>query len=620
MADGLKVKIGADVSQGVAGINQFNRAISQVRPNANSAGLAMVNLGRVVQDAPFGFIGIQNNLNPLLESFQRLKAETGSTSGALKQLAGSLLGPAGIGFALSAASTLLLLFGGRLFGATKTADTLEDKIKKLTNTQKNFADVLSDSADNAGEELSRLTILNRVATDTAASMEVRVKSVQALKREFPDYLKALTDEAILNGEAATAIDKTTQAIIAKARAEAASKKVAEISGKLLEIEIAIEKAKGSQTNAQKAYQDQLKKTQGQEAQGMAAVNTQTVFYKTQLDKTSKSVGELTGQQSKLTEELNKFVDFAKTNAEGSLSDFFKVPKSKDEKSALDKEIESLQKQIHALEELKKVAGLLRTEEGTLANLKVKLAIDKNLKTGDLSPLQLQREVDAILRTVDIHAKVPLEIVAPKKEKISVDIAAPGASSLSKTIDEAGELAKKQGEINKNFLDMQKLAGDTAEFLNTQLGGAFTNFFDDLLSGGRNALADFGKMLGAIIRKLIAAAITAAIFAAIIGAVTGGGNFGQATGQSNSFANGFKNIFSGLGGFSFARGGGVTNGPSLAMIGDNPSGREAVIPFERLGQFANMVGGGNGYIAETTIRGQDLVVLLKKANNNASRLF
>src|SRR6187399_2943158 len=44
---------------------------------SNQANNALLNLGRVVQDAPFGFIGIANNINPLVESFQRLKAETG---------------------------------------------------------------------------------------------------------------------------------------------------------------------------------------------------------------------------------------------------------------------------------------------------------------------------------------------------------------------------------------------------------------------------------------------------------------------------------------------------------------------------------------------------------------
>ena len=71
---------------------------------ANSAAFAMQNLGRVAQDAPFGFIGIQNNLNPLLESFARLKQESGSTGGALKALGSSLIGPAGLGIALSLVS------------------------------------------------------------------------------------------------------------------------------------------------------------------------------------------------------------------------------------------------------------------------------------------------------------------------------------------------------------------------------------------------------------------------------------------------------------------------------------------------------------------------------------
>ena len=46
---------------------------------SDQAAFALTNLGRVAQDAPFGFVGIQNNLNPLLESFQRLKAKQAVT-------------------------------------------------------------------------------------------------------------------------------------------------------------------------------------------------------------------------------------------------------------------------------------------------------------------------------------------------------------------------------------------------------------------------------------------------------------------------------------------------------------------------------------------------------------
>src|SRR6478752_5339633 len=61
-----------------------------------SATQSLTNLGRVAQDLPFGFIGIANNLNPLLESFQRLQAESKATGTSLvKNLLGSLTGAGG---------------------------------------------------------------------------------------------------------------------------------------------------------------------------------------------------------------------------------------------------------------------------------------------------------------------------------------------------------------------------------------------------------------------------------------------------------------------------------------------------------------------------------------------
>lgn len=81
-----------------------------VAKGSNQAAFALTNLGRVAQDAPFGFMGIQNNLNPLLESFQRLKAETGSSGSALSALGKSLIGPAGLGIALSVVSSAVLFY------------------------------------------------------------------------------------------------------------------------------------------------------------------------------------------------------------------------------------------------------------------------------------------------------------------------------------------------------------------------------------------------------------------------------------------------------------------------------------------------------------------------------
>lgn len=132
-------------------INQANTGLNNLTKTSSTATSAMINLGRVVQDAPFGFLGIANNLNPLLESFQRLKAQTGSTGSALKALGSSLMGAGGIGLGLSVVSSLLIVFGDKLFGAGNSAERAKKAVDDLTksfNDQKKAIDSLVDVFDD----------------------------------------------------------------------------------------------------------------------------------------------------------------------------------------------------------------------------------------------------------------------------------------------------------------------------------------------------------------------------------------------------------------------------------------------------------------------------------------
>lgn len=91
-------------------IKKVEAALTKLPRASNAATLSLINLGRVAQDAPFGIIGIANNINPLLESFQRLRAESGSTGVAIKSLVGSLLGGGGLGLAVSVVTGLMSFF------------------------------------------------------------------------------------------------------------------------------------------------------------------------------------------------------------------------------------------------------------------------------------------------------------------------------------------------------------------------------------------------------------------------------------------------------------------------------------------------------------------------------
>ena len=171
---------------------------------SNTAGQSLVNLGRIAQDAPFGFIGIQNNINPLLESFGRLKAETGSTGGALKALAGSLIGAGGIGLAVSVATGLLTVLAQQGFFKTeKAADSAAEANKKYKESLDGiFADVakevtqvttliavLNSETETRGRKLAALKELKQISPEIFNGLKLEEGAVVGLDNAYQNYIK-----------------------------------------------------------------------------------------------------------------------------------------------------------------------------------------------------------------------------------------------------------------------------------------------------------------------------------------------------------------------------------------------------------------------------------------------
>jgi hypothetical protein len=236
-----------------------------VAKGSNQAAFALTNLGRVAQDAPFGFIGIQNNLNPLLESFQRLKAETGSTSLAFKALGASLLGPAGIGIALSVVSSAILFYQQYQQKANRETKVAADAYKELADSIQTTAEVQADGRKNASSELSSLQSLYKATQDLTIPQAERLKIAKQLIKENPEYLKGFTAEEVIAGKAAIAYQKLTSAILAKGLAEAGAINRQKLVNKQLEDTISLTKAE------QQAANDLAKtRSQGQALPGLAA--------------------------------------------------------------------------------------------------------------------------------------------------------------------------------------------------------------------------------------------------------------------------------------------------------------------------------------------------------------
>ena len=113
-------------------IDAYRTALQKVGKPAGDATQSLINFSRIAQDAPFGMMGIANNLNPMVESFQRLAATEGGTKKALAAMAQGLVGPAGIGVAIGLLSALLSTYSKEIGNFFKGATgELDDFIKKI---------------------------------------------------------------------------------------------------------------------------------------------------------------------------------------------------------------------------------------------------------------------------------------------------------------------------------------------------------------------------------------------------------------------------------------------------------------------------------------------------------
>lgn len=442
-------------------MKQMQDAGQKVASGSNTAGNALTNLGRIAQDAPYGFIGIQNNLNPMLESFQRLKAESGSTGAALKQMAAGLIGPAGIGIALSVGSALLVAFGDKLF---KT----KEKVSEAAKAFQEFGDVQKEANKNAAKEIINSKILYEASQNVSIAMKDRLKAATELKDLYPQLLSKYSAEDIALGKANSAYKSLTDEIIKNARAKAYAAKISELEAKKLDAEVQIQKIinAGNKERA-RTTNDPFN------PQGMAAINTG----KTAAEKNA----EITARGTRAIKEQVKIINDATS-----------------------------QQNIY-----KNAIGETNLQQETVNDLKDETSKKTKKQTDTLAEyikmLQYGRTVQQQgMREVDPRTKLAGDYSSP-------DISIPKGME-ERTI--AVQNATKTQLDYANSVKLSNMQEAEAYQIATMATSAFTDLGNALLMG-----QDLGTALGNVFRKLAidigAAALKAFIFNKILAVLSGG---------------------------------------------------------------------------------------------------
>ncbi len=211
-------------------------------------------------------LAISNNLPMLADAIAdvRKQNELLAASGqkgvpVWKQLGKALLSPQ---TALIALISLGIVYGKEIGNWVKNLGKAKKELSETQQLQESLNTSRRKGGEAASEESAKLRILYTASQDTSKSMRERNKAVDELQKMYPDYFGKLSNEAILAGNAASAYDELTKAIIRKGQAQAAEDIVADYSKRNFQLQRGINADSQWVNQMRSAYEAALKQREG----------------------------------------------------------------------------------------------------------------------------------------------------------------------------------------------------------------------------------------------------------------------------------------------------------------------------------------------------------------------
>ena len=208
-AEQLQIEIKANVQDAVSNLKQVqaqlantgkaavstSTALPKFSESTNRAAFALQNFGRVAADAPFGLIGIGNNITPLLESFAALRASAAATGTTVKaSLLAAITGPAGIITGVQLLISALTFWQLSQRGANKEAEAGSKASGHLADELDRVRELSNQIAQSLGQEAAKISALVFDIDTNVISRQNQKKAIQELINIAPQYFKNLDRE------------------------------------------------------------------------------------------------------------------------------------------------------------------------------------------------------------------------------------------------------------------------------------------------------------------------------------------------------------------------------------------------------------------------------------------
>ena len=434
-------KLSANTNKLKSSLAGLDKNMSKTAKETANGSSAMLAFSRTVQDAPFGLLGISNNITNLTEQFGALKNRTGSAGGALKLMLRDLRGFGGITFGISVATSLLLAFGDKLF---KVKSRVSEFTKELENV--------------STKSIIEFKTLTSVLTDTTSSQREQAKAVSLLKEKYSDFDTSILTTKGNYEKSKVAIDNYVASLVRQAKSQAAMSIIEKKYAKIIQLEakksIKMRNSFGAATEEQ--FEKRRKKN--------LAIAEKT--FKDSKDRLSKE-GELNERSLKLLKESHE-------KNKKRINDKFNAVKN-----AGSKEIDVLKRDIATLT--------------ALANIKDLILFGDKGNTPTKDPVKIPYVLERVVKNneLEVPKLIDIDEIGVEPEPFDWDNYYNLKAAEEKQLEVKERLLKFQSDVNNLLSSAQT---DTVSNIGESIGSALAGGNNVLKAAGNSMLSTLGGVL------------------------------------------------------------------------------------------------------------------------------
>jgi hypothetical protein len=479
-------------------------ALSKGEESTKKASRALTSLSLVAQDAPFGFIGIQNNLPGVIQAFGQLDFKTNGLKGGLKELGSSLVGPGGLFLAFSVV-TAAVTFAIKEYGSlTNAVKVLFGANSVAIKSQNEFNKALANAAGNTGAQIAKINILVKTIQDENTSQQDRLAAYRELKKINPDVVAGIDEQNLSTSKSIKLIGENAKAqlefIKLQTKSTAISKALDDLEQRRFEANGKFNAAK----EAEKKLISDLQIAEEKRSRGERLTQLQTnnlARKNTLLDKAAIAVQKERDEISKITADTDKWYK----SLEPVIGAISKISSNADDLT------NKLEEQRKAEENAAKSAKKLNDERkkqfellGDIRSLRNQDFLDFDPTLKPIKKLDAKAYIESFSKSIsDLPATNidPLiDVLFPEKEfkalsdiwgKINKDTA-PKLEEFKNQIRDALISKELSTGVKTTYEDVEKAISDAITKLQLLLASdaSITQKFNDAILKGANAFSDF----------------------------------------------------------------------------------------------------------------------------------